>query len=47
MDAAPSVPVLVLRKLVESVHNQPKSLHVFIFPKLMMPVWGGAAVQDG
>ena len=37
---APSVADLVLRKLGEPVHKRPNSLHVFIFPRLMMPVWG-------
>ena len=35
-----SVVNLMLRKLGESMHKHPISLHVFICPKLTMPVWG-------
>ena len=31
---------LVLRQLWEAVHKHTNSLHVFICPRLMMPVWG-------
>ena len=36
---APSVADLVLRQLWEAVSKLPNSLHVFILPKLIMPVW--------
>ena len=37
---APSVSDLVLRKLWEAVHKQPNSLHVFIYPELIMTIRG-------
>ena len=37
---SPSVVVLVLRQLGRAVQKQPNRLHVFIFTKLVMPVWG-------
>ena len=36
-----SAVALVMRKLREAVHTWPKILHIFIFIKLMMMVWGG------